>query len=140
VNIKECNNYERSLNLVEELMLPYYKQYNLEWNRQKRKKLFQQSSHFSIYHEGAFSGILVYTQQSTELFILELEIVPDKQSLGLGTQALVYLDGIAKQAMFESISLNVFKSNPAYQFYLKNNFELVTEKSVVYFLRRALSF
>lgn len=130
--------YDTSLDLVETLMLPYYAEYGLEWHREERKKLYQQSEHFSIQQDGQFAGILVYGFREDDLYIYELEILQEQQGKGLGSQAIQYLETIAKEKQIGFIRLNVFKSNSAFEFYRKQGFTLAKEGKMVYSLEKAV--
>lgn len=79
-----------------------------------------------IKHESIAKGFASYSElidvPEKSYKIHKLYILPNAQKLGLGKKLIDEIETIAKNEAAEYVLLNVNRSNPAYQFYLKNKY------------------
>ncbi|MEM7097556.1 MAG: GNAT family N-acetyltransferase [Pseudomonadota bacterium] len=84
-----------------------------------------------IQHAGRDVGMLKVLRSSEVWQLIQIQIHPDHQSLGLGGRVL---DDLIKEA-FEhgkSLSLSVLKVNPAQRLYLRHGFVVESESEGAY--------
>ncbi|GAB4200349.1 MAG: GNAT family N-acetyltransferase [Wenzhouxiangellaceae bacterium] len=87
-----------------------------------------------IERQGSALGMIKLGQQSDELEVVQLQILPEYQGQGLGAAVMrrIVDDALARQQI---ITLKVLKHNPALTLYQRLGFEVVDEDALEYHMR-----
>ncbi|WP_308873676.1 GNAT family N-acetyltransferase [Thiothrix subterranea] len=102
---------EKSLDLTEQLMLGYYREYGLVWDRGKRRELLDSVEHFHILNKGFFIGFFAFFKEEDHIYVCDLQLSPEHQNKGVGSAVMQHIIGIASSLGLMAIKLSVFKSN-----------------------------
>ena len=133
MEFRKSTDYEKSLDLTEVLMMPYYKEYQLEWKREERKKVLSSVEHYHILLKNEFQGFFAYKVDGENMFVYDVQIMPEAQGSGIGTEVMAYLFNVAANTGVFQIKLSVFKSNSlAFKFYEKLAFKVQEELNMVF--------
>ncbi len=81
---------------------------------------------FKIFFNNCFAGAVEITKETDFFFLNRIEIFPDYQNLGIGTEIIKSIIAAAEEN-FLSVKLMVFKINPAKHLYSKLGFKVVSE-------------
>lgn len=88
---------------------------------------------FLIYKMDNLIGAIKLVEHENSLEIMQLQIHPQFQGIGLGRQVM---NKVILQAGGKSVVLNVLKQNPAKRLYLKLGFEVIGEDDFEYHMKR----
>jgi ribosomal protein S18 acetylase RimI-like enzyme len=124
-------NYEFVVEEIKGQMLPYYEENNLVWDDAKKLELYREFTLWGIFDEHEV-GFIMFHERDSQLFLAELQISPQYRDQGYGSQALAKAKEHAVSLGHKKIRIEVFKSNPAYELYLRNGFSLETEELYTY--------
>jgi ribosomal protein S18 acetylase RimI-like enzyme len=124
-------NYEFVVEEIKGQMLPYYEENNLVWDDARKLELYREFSLWGIFDEHEV-GFIMFHERDAQLFLAELQISPQYRDQGYGSQALAKAKKHAVSLGHKKIRIEVFKSNPAYELYLRNGFSLETEELYTY--------
>ena len=70
---------------------------------------------------------------------LSISLYPEYRSQGIGTQLMLYIQGMLKEAGYYGVSLSVSKQNRAFQLYQTLGFSIVQEKESDYVMVKYLN-
>ncbi len=87
-----------------------------------------------ILHRGVPVGMLKVIRSGTEWEVAQLQVAPEHQGRGIGTQMLEHVRAEA-QNVGADVLLSVLKSNPALRLYLRQGFSVAGESSIAYKMR-----
>jgi len=131
---------EKSLDLTEQLMLGYYIEYGLSWERAKRRELLESAEHYHILDGDDFLGFFAFFKKEDHLYVCDLQLLPKYQNKGIGGAAIRFIIGEASSLNLKFIKLSVFKSNnAAMKFYQKRGFTVTEEGSMNFRLSYAIT-
>ncbi|MGH1441806.1 MAG: GNAT family N-acetyltransferase [Cellvibrionaceae bacterium] len=128
---------QSSINISKRMMFQYYQKYQLEWSSEKYLKVLLQAEHYHIHIGGELIGFFAYECSANEIFILDMQVLPQFQSQGVGSKVMVYLNDFCIQNNVPFIGLAVFKSNKkALNFYKNQKFHINEKSDIVYKMRK----
>ena len=78
--------------------------------------------------------MLKVIRSGTEWEVAQLQVAPEHQGRGIGTQMLEHVRAEA-QNVGADVLLSVLKSNPALRLYLRQGFSVAGESSIAYKMR-----
>ncbi|MDB5259950.1 MAG: GCN5-related N-acetyltransferase [Candidatus Nomurabacteria bacterium] len=134
VNLRDAT--ENDFNFVFELNKTNMRKYVEEtrvWDDEKEKKEMKQ--HFTpgldkiITVDGKDVGVWRVVEKGKALDLAHIEILPEYQGKGIGTQLIKDLVSQGKQVI-----LQVRKNNPALKLYQKLGFKIIVENKLKYFM------
>ncbi len=86
-----------------------------------------------LYEEKNAVGFIGIVPKGELLRIEKIYLLPSTQGKGYGKQLIDYAAQEAKKLGLDTLDLNVNRSNNAYQFYLKQGFEVIQEVDIPYY-------
>lgn len=86
-----------------------------------------------LYEEENAVGFIGIVPKGELLRIEKIYLLPSTQGKGYGKQLIDYAAQEAKKLGLDTLELNVNRSNNAYQFYLKQGFEVIQEVDIPYY-------
>jgi ribosomal protein S18 acetylase RimI-like enzyme len=87
--------------------------------------------------DGQEIGWVEFRQAGDEIFLKQLHISPRHQRRGIGSQVMrLLLD--EQRGAAKSMALFVLKNNPAFRFYTRHGFRVVSETYTTFVMRRAM--
>ncbi|WP_312695960.1 MULTISPECIES: GNAT family N-acetyltransferase [Sphingobacterium] len=86
-----------------------------------------------LYEEKNAVGFIGIVPKGELLRIEKIYLLPSTQGKGYGKQLIDYAAQEAKKLGLDTLELNVNRSNNAYQFYLKQGFEVIQEVDIPYY-------
>ncbi len=119
------------------MMLPPNQQDQLlkmQWNAQQQSYRFQfpDAEHHILLRDGQPIGRILVHLTYDEIHLIDISILAEYRSQGIGSYFLKNLQEEAKQANIP-LSLNVFKTNhSAFRLYEKLGFRIVSENEIQY--------
>jgi ribosomal protein S18 acetylase RimI-like enzyme len=83
---------------------------------------------------------LTFEADEGRVFLSDIEIYPEYQHQGLGTEAMQFIENLARERGFQEIELSVFKHNPVgIAFYKKLRYQLMYEEESYFEMHKVLS-
>ncbi len=86
-----------------------------------------------LYEDGKPVGFIGVDPKEDLLRIEKIYLLPSTQGKGYGKLLIDYAAQEAKKLGLDTLELNVNRSNNAYQFYLKQGFEVIQEIDIPYY-------
>ena len=97
-----------------------------------------------IMYEFEFANIVVFNKNDIGLLklkkndelweIIQIQILPEYQNMGLGSSILKQIISESEQQKAD-VKLSVLKSNPALNLYKRNGFKIINEEDISYTMR-----
>lgn len=131
VTLLASYDYESCVQKIRQEMLPYYQQYQLEWNEESKLQRYKECSLWSVFQDEQVGFILFYEKDDL-FYIAELYIEPKFRKKGFGAAAITQARSIAAERGFNEIRIGVFKNSPAFELYKRLDFELEEEGPYTY--------
>lgn len=104
-------------------MVSYYQQHAIDWQQELFDASWSRMENFEVFHEGRRVGVLRLSQTPEALWIRDLQISPEWQNQGIGTQVLNWAREATGQRGLRRLCLRVFETNPAKDLYKRLGFE-----------------
>lgn len=107
--------------------------FKLMYNEAALTEQMEKKKHVFILVEDA-SGYLGYASYefnykgSGKIKIHKIYVMPNAQGKGVGKEMISWIANVAKQNKIETLMLDVYRHNPAIQFYEKIGFRIVSEQ------------
>jgi len=124
------NKHAECVGLAKAAMAQYYEESGLFWESEARLSLYKKCELFEIVDEVSV-GYLLLRIAGAELYIGDLQVLPEHQNRGVGTYAVKEAVALAKARNYLKVKLKVFKSSPAKNLYVRHGFSIVAEESHV---------
>lgn len=83
-------------------------------------------------------GYIWFTQQQSNLHIIDLQILPEAQNQGFGGSAITAVINEYNNHSLQHATLTVERANPAYRLYVRLGFEPVSEDEVFISMQKPL--
>lgn len=131
VKLLPSKNFEACVRKIKQEMLPYYKQYQLEWDDESKLERYKEFELWSVCHDTDV-GFLMHYEKDALFYIAELFIEPKFRNKGFGGAAIKKVKEMAAQRGFSEIRIGVFKNSPAFALYKRVAFELEEEGPYTY--------
>jgi ribosomal protein S18 acetylase RimI-like enzyme len=130
---------QSSIDISKAMMLGYYHEYGLEWQPEEYIKALSSSEHYHVFVAGELAGFFAYKLNDDELFLLDMQVLPDFQSQGIGAEIMNSLRSVCAKSNIRSMGLAVFKSNQqAFKFYQTHKFSVYETHKTVFLMRKLL--
>ncbi|SEO65715.1 GNAT family N-acetyltransferase [Aquisalimonas asiatica] len=133
----------RNKDFVEQLtwrnMEPYYKELGISWDQAVFDKNWNDFENYEIVINDSVVGVLRLSHDKSAYYIRDLQVDPDWQHQGLGSQALRYTANLAQKSGFKLLRLRVFSENPAVGLYKRMGFRISKTESGTHYMERELS-
>ena len=129
---------DKMLSLSKEQMKCYFEENSLEWNEDERTSYLKESEIFRILSPD-FSGYLQLCEKENELFIYDVQIIPERQGQGIGTKVVRRVFDIAKERGMEAVRLGSFNSNPVSELYKRLGFKIIKQNDYFAWYRYAIT-
>jgi ribosomal protein S18 acetylase RimI-like enzyme len=105
------------------------------WQRDKFEENFDPAGLLIVERDGDPIGQISVRRTADEIFLAAIEIAPEHQNQGIGSQLLKALLSESGQSQLP-VTLQVLKVNPARRLYERLGFEHAGETSTHYLMRR----
>ncbi|EAY24192.1 GNAT family N-acetyltransferase [Microscilla marina] len=100
---------------------------------------YQLENAYIICWQGTKAGLLKYTQDETQIEVIQIQIAPEYQGKGIGKTVLENVLSKARENKLKVV-LSVLKHNPALRLYQRVGFEIIRHDDVSYYLQYTPSF
>ncbi|MDN4501721.1 GNAT family N-acetyltransferase [Alteromonadaceae bacterium BrNp21-10] len=87
---------------------------------------------YLVVHKGVIIGTLKYQQAASTIDIMQIQIHPQHQNKGYGSEIIKQ---ILRNAQAKTLRLTVLKDNPALKLYLRLGFKVVGEDDYEYHMQ-----
>lgn len=128
---------------VEQLTLrnmePYYKELGICWNYALFDENWKEFENYEIAICERAVGTLRLSHDSCAYYIRDLQIAPNWQHKGVGSQAINFAIAVAQEAGFQLLRLCVFSANPAVALYERLGFRICKTEGGMHYMERELS-
>ncbi|BCD96953.1 GNAT family N-acetyltransferase [Marinagarivorans cellulosilyticus] len=109
MNYSSSDDIEKSLDLTEQLMLGYYREYDLVWDRNKRRELLSSAEHYHISDGNIFVGFFAFFKNDDHIYVCDLQLTPEHQNKGVGSAVMQHIISIASSFGLMSIKLALLR-------------------------------
>jgi len=128
---------------VEQLTLrnmePYYKELGIRWDHALFDANWKGFENYEIAIDKCAIGTLRLSHDNCAYYIRDLQIDPDWQNKGVGSQAINFAIAVAQKEGFQLLRLRVFCANPAVALYRRLGFRICKTEVGVHAMERELS-
>ncbi len=108
--------------------------WNEAWQEEHYRQQFNPSANQIISLEGRDAGVIRVSETESEVFLSNIEVLPEFQGSGLGTSLIRALLAHARR-FNKPVLLQVLKVNPAQRLYLRLGFSIVGESETHYLMK-----
>lgn len=124
--IRECKrgDYEVIHNITKNNMKDLVEKYWGGWSSKKFKSTLNKKNIKIVEYDNTIIGFYDIEPQKNLLHIRNMQLVSSFQGQGIGSFLMSLVEKEAKHRGFKKITLRVFKSNPAKEFYLKLGYKI----------------
>lgn len=138
ISYQKCQQLSQTAEITYNNMLPYYKHYAVDWDKNKIEKQIANLQNWDILYGGEIIGAFRLDFESSHCYLRDLQIKSKFQNKGIGAKALEECQRLALQQDMRNIRLKVFKISPAYNLYVREGFIVCKEDERFYYMEKAL--
>lgn len=120
-------------------MEPYYKEIGIRWDHTLFDKKWHEFENYEITLDDCVVGVLRLSHDDSAYYIRDLQIEPDWQQQGAGSQAICFTAEVARKAGLQLLRLRVFCVNPAVALYERMGFRICKTENGIHYMERNLS-
>ncbi|WP_304525884.1 N-acetyltransferase [Halomonas sp. I5-271120] len=136
---RQAKNKEFVERLTRQNMEPYYQKIGVHWDQALFDKNWEEFESYEIILGDSAVGVLRLSHDDMAYYIRDLQIRPDWQGRGVGSQAISFASDIAKDTGVKLLRLCVFSMNPAVALYERLGFRICKTESAVHYMELELS-
>lgn len=141
--MKPTFRHAKDKDFVERLTLrnmePYYKELGIHWDHALFDANWKEFENYEIAIDKCAIGALRLSHDSCAYYVRDLQIDPDWQEKGVGSQAINFAIAVAQKEGFQLLRLRVFCANPAGALYRRLGFQICKTEVGVHSMERELS-
>lgn len=134
IKLERWFDYDSAVAIAKNSMLLYFREFNIEWNERDRLDVYRTCELWKALDQEQI-GFALLKERDGRLYLADLQVVEQHRNRGYGSSILTTVRQMAKSRGYPEIWLKVFKSNPAYRFYVRYGCTLAEEEVSVYVLR-----
>ncbi|WP_192034603.1 GNAT family N-acetyltransferase [Halomonas sp. YLGW01] len=137
--LRQAKDKEFVESLTRQNMEPYYQQIGIHWDQALFDKNWEELESYEIILDDDAVGVLRLSHDNTAYYIRDLQVQPGWQNRGVGSQAVSFANGIAREAGVRLLRLCVFSMNPAVALYERLGFRICKTEGAVHYMELELS-
>lgn len=134
ITLERWFDYEDAVAIAKNSMLDYFREFNIAWDERDRLDIYHTCELWKAIDKEQI-GFALLRERDGKLYIADLQVLEQHRNKGYGGRILATIKRMAKARGYPEIWLKVFKTNPAYRFYLRHGCTLAEEEACVYVLR-----
>lgn len=138
ITFRPAENLASAAELTLTNMRSYYEQHSVDWDSVQIEKMTRELINWDILFEGEPVGIIRLSFDDDGCHLRDLQVDERYQGRGVGFQALVQAEKLAREAKANTLRLKVFKSSPALRLYERTGFSVSSEDDRFYYMVRSI--
>ncbi|ENO12885.2 GNAT family N-acetyltransferase [Marinobacter nanhaiticus D15-8W] len=139
VSFRQARDSHYAERLIHQNMAAYYAKLQIRWDSASFERNWSAFENYEICVNGQAVDVLCLSHDDVACYIRDLHVEPAWQGRGLGTEAVHYATGIAKESGIRTLRLRVFEGNPAVSLYERLGFRIVKSEDDTHYMQWMLS-